>query len=103
MSLRDTILSANDISVSPVEVPEWGCTVYVRTWSEADAMKVKRAGKTGGDDADVVLVSACDQDAKPLFTEEDLPALRQKSAVVIGRIAMAAVKHQGIGPDTDMD
>lgn len=89
----------NDTKALPVEVPEWQCTVFVKTWTVAE-----RAGFldqfNGGDRGKLlgVLVASClcDEHGNRLFNADDVQALEDKSAAVLDRLGLLALKHNGI-------
>jgi hypothetical protein len=99
MTLRDQILSAADRPTRAVEVPEWGCTVHVRTMSAADRERIE----TGGDKDRwrERLLAACltDDQGAPIFTPADAAALSEKSGPVIVRLARVAIDLNAIGED----
>jgi hypothetical protein len=97
MNLKAQILNAADVKTSAVEVPEWGCTVHVRTMTGADAASMQKHK----DDAFIVCLIACDEHGQRLFEDSDHEALLQKSALAIHRIAKAALVHNGLGGDQE--
>ena len=102
---RDQILGADDRKVEPVECPEWGGTVYVRSLSgaERDALEltVSAAFKAGGNavNARARFAAAFLSDDKggALFTDVDVEALGNKSAVALERVWNAGQRLNGIG------
>lgn len=106
MSLdRSAILAAADRKTAPLEVPEWGGTVYLRTLTglERDALEAeitKNGGKVGKNfRARFCALVLADESGKRLFEDKDADALAEKSGAVLGRICEAAFKHNGIGPE----
>ena len=103
---RDAILRADDLPRKPVEVPEWGGTIYIRTMSGTerdrfDAAIVARGqdGKvfdTKGLRVEIVVLTACDEDGKLLFSEKDKEALSLKSGNVLERLCNVSRKLNGI-------
>jgi len=103
MSLtREQILQADDRKVVPVNTPEWGGQVFVRsmTADERDEYEQDRA-EAKGDDADknlkgvrasLVARTLCDEQGDLLFTEDDVAALGKKSAKAMSRVFNAAAK-----------
>lgn len=96
---RREILAAKDFRLEPVDVPEWGGRVYVRTMTgeERDAFEDKvleiRDPKTGipksikGLKTLLVSLTACDKEGKRLFAGDgDAKKLAQKSGAAIERI-----------------
>ena len=106
---RREILTNKDFKVEPVDVPEWGGRVYVRsmTGEDRDAFEDKvlevRDPKTGipkslkGLKTLLVTLTVCDKDGKRLFAAEgDVNKLAQKSADAIERIFKVAEKLSGV-------
>lgn len=86
------ILAASDIKTKPVDVPEWGGTVYVKTISgtERDRFENLLNKDRDGFRVKFVVTAACDESGKPLFTQEQVTALSEKSGVAINRVFDAA-------------
>lgn len=94
-TLRDQILAADDLKVIAVDVPEWGCTVHVRTMSggERDAFEERQQRDPFKDiRARLAVLTVCDEEGNLLFTDADIPALTKKSAAALDRIFAAATK-----------
>jgi len=98
---RDTILSITDSKLEPLEIPEWGGTIYIRTITGGERDGVEYAlsedPKTGNRRqqnfrAYFVSLVACDESGKRLFKNQDIPALAQKSGAAIERIVDAGLK-----------
>lgn len=108
MSLKDQILSANDLPMEEVPTPEWGegSFVFVRTMSgtERDAFEQSMlAAKKGGTTnlvnirARLAVLCICDEKGQRLFADDDAEALGKKSAMVLDRIFEVAQRLNGIG------
>ena len=98
----DQILAANDLPTEIVEVPEWGGKVKVQGLSRASYDAIAKAaevsvpatgpGQVAGtkrdDDkfSDLLFVSCV---VEPNFTEEHIPALRNKSLGALNRVYQA--------------
>lgn len=115
MSLRDQILTAEDLETRDVEVPEWPdsdgnpTVVQIRTLTgkERDAFESSFA-KTGKGGRKVKsdytnfrakLLVRCLQDpatGEPIFTDKDAPRLGQKSSAAIDRLFEVASEMSGI-------
>ena len=109
MSLRDKILKiSNDTPSEVVEVPEWDVKVLVRGMTlgakddflaaivDATSKSANVKNFTSG-----VLV-ACSYDPETgerLFSESDIPALKERSAVAIQRIVDVGVRLSGLGDE----
>ena len=115
-ALRSAILAAQDIDLTPVDVPEWGVTVYVKTLSNGQRDRYlksirKTVGKGKHEKVEVELEDAttkllvlvtCDKDGQPVFTDAgDVQALRGKSAKAMQRISDAAAKKNGFDEDAE--
>lgn len=109
MSLRDKILKVqNDTPSELVEIPEWEVKVLVRgmTLGAKDdflAAIVDSTSKSANvkNFTSGVLV-ACSYDPESgerLFSETDIPALKERSAVAIQRIVDVGVRLSGLGDE----
>lgn len=104
MSLRDRILQADDIGRELVEVPQWGVTVEVRTMSAGKRSRMLQtcALPDGTIDLDrlypmLIVATVFDpEDGERVFTEEDMPALQEKSASSIEFVAQKAMEMSGM-------
>ena len=101
MSLRELILAANDRPLRAVEVPEWGCTVYLRPLNGNGRVNLLRALASNKNDAvygDALVYAICDADGNAVFTKDDIAALNDKNGQVLERLADELVKASGAGP-----
>lgn len=92
MNIRDTILGCDDKPTRAIEVPEWGVTVHVPTYSLAEISAAGQMKLT-----DMALLSASDAEGKPVFQAEDLDALKRKSYRACERIIDAFIELNGFG------
>ena len=104
---KSQILSATDLPIEAVEVPEWGGTVHVRTLSsyerdqfEAATVKV-RGRKTEPNLANLrarlACLVICDEKGKPLFdVTEDARMLGDKSSKALDRVLAVARRLNGM-------
>src|SRR4051794_20112140 len=105
MLTKDQILSASDLPTEPVQVPEWGGCVYLRTMSgtERDSFEqgIVDARKSGTElvniRARLAVKTVCDQSGTRLFTDDDADALGKKSGKALDRIFEVAQRLNGIG------
>jgi len=110
MSIRDTILKAQDLPSEEVEVKEWGVTFTLRgltagqvgdfydrvTRYDGDGLRIDR--RLWG----VELLMACAYDGdKPVFDRADRDPLLDKPSSVITRLASTAAKLSGLSGDDD--
>ena len=105
MSLsRNQILEANDLPKKEVKVPEWNGSVFIRTLTgeerdrfEADYAEMKEKKAIGNFRAKFLALAICDEEGKPLFTQEDVNSLGKKSARALQRLFNIATTMSGIG------
>jgi len=106
---RDAILTADDLKIDVVEVPEWGGAVRVRGLSgaERDAFEASVVDlSSNGRRAPVMnlvnlrakLAARCivDENGARLFEDADIVALGRKSAQALQRVFEAAQRLSGL-------
>lgn len=99
---KDQILSANDVNLLKITVPEWGGDVYIRvmTVGERDAYENEwqRKKDTGVDDFRTKFLVRClvDEKGNRLFDNGDVQRLAEKSARVMNRVWLAAMEHNNL-------
>jgi hypothetical protein len=103
---REAILNAPDIQVEDVDVPEWGGKVRVRglTGAERDAFEQSIMEQRGRDmslnlrniRAKLVALSVVDEQNNRIFSDADVKALGQKSAVALQRVFEVAQRLSGL-------
>jgi len=104
MTLRETILEAQDIVETTVEVPEWGdVKITLRSLNGKERVKLYE-GVTGKMKvfmyADILIVTAYDpENGEPVFDPADREALAEKSGNVLDRLASVVLGISGL--DTD--
>lgn len=102
---REAILGAVDLKTVPVQVPEWGGTVYVRSLSGREREQIEyrqvedRQSKDPKRNFRGLILAFCLSDAagKPLFTAADAEMLGAKAAKAVERVFEAALKLNGFG------
>jgi hypothetical protein len=109
---RTDILEADDTRYETVQCPEWGGDVRLRSISGAkrDAYESSLMEERGGSRkmnlrnarAKLIVLTAVDEDGRPLFTSDDLRALGAKNAAPLDRLFDAARKLAGMSDD-DID
>lgn len=109
---REAILGANDVVIEPLEVEEWGGTVYIRGLSsqERDSydrtlVRVGPRGQTSVGNLDNVratLAVRCivDQEGNRLFSDKDAAELGKKSSSAVQRVWELARKLSGMDDET---
>jgi len=109
---RDAILGATDLKVAPLDVPEWGGTVYLRTITGLERERFEESiSPTTDEDGKIVkknldffrarfaAMVCADADGNRLFTDKDIDALGRKSARPLERILKAGMGLNGMGKD----
>jgi hypothetical protein len=113
MSLRDQILTAQDLPAEQFPIPEWGCTVEVRGMSgtqrsEFLARFFDSEGKPTANPIETYphLVAAHVFDpatGERVFTEDDAEALSAKSAAILELLAGKALSLSALQPKAVAD
>lgn len=113
----DEILSADDLELEQVDVPEWGGHVWVRGLSgtdrdkfEASMIDRKQRGRNTTselrlDNLRAGLVARCivnSQTKQRIFTDHQVEALGRKSAAALDRVYEVASRLSGLRPQ-DVD
>lgn len=113
----DEILSADDLAIERVEVPEWGGHVYVRGLSGTDRDKfessmIERRQRGRGtqselklDNVRAGLVARCivsSQTKQRIFTDSQIETLGRKSAAALDKVYEVASRLSGLRPE-DVD
>lgn len=109
MSIRDKILAVSDDTPSEVvEIPEWGVSVLVKGFSlgaKDDFLTAVYNPETKKSDirafnSGVLIGTAYDPDTgEKLFTEDDIPVLKQKSASAVQKIVDVGARLSGLTDD----
>ena len=112
MSLRDDILSADDLPTTEVEVPEWGVTVFVRamTGTERDVYEsnlieqkdLPMSKRLANMRAKLVVLCTVDADGNRIFNDDDINAVGSKSSSAVSRVAVVA-QHLNALTDNDVE
>lgn len=102
--LKNQIFKAQDCKLEAVEVEEWGVTLYVKTLSGSERAKLRsitdhltKSGRESEADTHLLILSACDAQGNKVFADSDFAALNEKNASIITRVAMAALRVNGLG------
>lgn len=109
----DQIFAADDLTLKPVEVPEWGGTVYVRPLGgdERDAYEASMTIQKGpelesnpvGMRARLVVRGVTDANGVRLFKDNDAPRLGQKNAAVLDRLFDEIAELSGLSASSVED
>ena len=108
---KDQILESGDLTITTVDVPEWGGSVGVRSMTgtdrdafEASMVTTDAAGNRRPDMTNfrtkLVALTVVDGDGNLMFSAEDMPALGRKSAAALERVFVAAQKLNGLADDS---
>lgn len=91
------ILAAKDVKLSdPIQVPEWGDAVYIKTLSGAERDTFEEAyaeQKMKSFRVRFLVLTLADESGERLFDDSDVPALSGKSSIVINRLFEKAWSH----------
>lgn len=96
------ILGAKDRKIQPVEVPEWGGVVHVRSLSTAEAFALEQAMRPLEDRGEIAACQLaaflCDEAGVQLFADfrAAMPVL-EKLPAVIKRVVTAGMVLNGMG------
>ena len=107
MSLRDKIEGAKDRNAECVEVPEWGCDVYIgiisgeqrAEWSRFVVDNCKPGAPEPKYVRERLVASAlCDEDGAQVFpdTEAGWKALAKRNTLVVERLFDKAIERNGL-------
>ena len=107
MSLRDRILSANDIATKVIHVPLWDVDLEIRTLSSLERTRMIKActDKDGNVDLEkmyplLVISSAHDPESgMKVFDHDDMVAVSDKSAAAIEMVAKVAMEMSGMNAE----
>lgn len=104
MLTREQIQAASDLKSEVVPVPEWGgdVTVIVMDGFARDAFQVAlQAGDKSVSyfQASLLVATVVGDDAKSLFTADDIDWLRKKSSPALTRVGRIAERMNGFGPE----
>ena len=84
-----------------VTMPEWGCTVFVRTLSAREFIRLNERMKADPDHATYhsLIVSVVTDEGAPVFGDDDAPALADQPWQVVSRLAEAFNELNGSKDD----
>lgn len=99
----DDILAANDITLEPEDVPEWGGRVYIGVMSEeqarAYAEEMSDEKKRRGAMLRLLAFTLRNAKGEPLIPLDKMDAFRKKSVKVYMRLQKKALKLNGFLED----
>jgi hypothetical protein len=105
--LRESILGSDDIVREPVDVPEWGVTLEVRSMTGAERTRIMdlAANERGQVNLtmvypEVVIATTFDPESgEQVFEPSDRDALLAKAAVPLERLATVGMRLSGFTQD----
>lgn len=86
---KAAILSAGDVTLNKVNVPEWGGDVYIKTISGLDRDRFEEGyseQKMKNFRARFLVLTLCDEKGDRLFTDAEVDELGKKSSIVLNRL-----------------
>lgn len=99
---KEGILAADDLQHQTVDVPEWGCSVVLRQLKRIEIVDAEREA-TVGDEIDwprCSLYKLASALVEPTFDFEEIMALNQKNASVVGKLITFQDVLQGGGANS---
>ncbi len=108
MNLKEQILNAEDSVIEPVDIPEWSCTVHVKTLSGIERDRIEAEIHSGDGDnlvnlrAKMAVATVCDEQGNLVFTPDDAAELGNKSASALSKIFNVATRLSGM-TEADVD
>jgi hypothetical protein len=94
----DEILASSDLMEEIIDCPEWGGQVKIRSFSKACQLDIRKAASVGGslDNDKLEMLLLVQGMVEPQFAADQIPLLREKSAVVIDRILKRILEVAGM-------
>lgn len=98
--LKNCILNAIDTRIEPVHMPEWGCTVYVKTLTGKELQDFQNLPQDKDHATYLLALSLCDQDGTRLFGLDEVEELQAKSWAAIAKLVIIAQKLNRFDEDS---
>jgi hypothetical protein len=86
---KAAILSAGDVTLNKVHVPEWGGDVFIKTISGIDRDRFEEGyseQKMKNFRSRFLVLTLCDDKGDRLFTDTEVDELSKKSSIVLNRL-----------------
>ena len=98
---KEDVLNAPDIREKVVEVPEWGGSVKVKTFTRAQHQVMRERAVIDGvfSKNRYEMLMFVEGVVEPKFTESDVEAILQKSSTAVGRVMEEILSVIGAGPE----
>lgn len=95
MNLKEQITNARDVEITPLEVPEWGTTVYLKQVNVKERIalveQINEANMGNGRlSVFTVLFTLCDESGNLVFGPDDYDLVASKNSRVVDRISNKA-------------
>lgn len=95
---REEVLGAKDRRTDPVEVPEWGGAVVVRSLSKGEQLEIQRNAVVDDEIQPdrmqmYIFLEGC---VEPEFGPDDLAALKEKNAKAMDRVINRVMELSGM-------
>ena len=97
----EEILTAPDLEEKRVEVPEWGGSVRIRSFTKEQQQALRKAATVGGEvDNDYLeLLMFVNGVIEPRFSEDQAVLLKDKNAGAVDRVLKALMEITGLNKD----
>ena len=107
MSLRDKIISADDISKKQIEIPEWECSIEIRTMTAKQRADILNEVTDDSGKLDhsklgpfMIIASCFDPETGELiFTKDDVEMIMSKASGPVEKLMSEAMTLSGFGKD----
>lgn len=107
MSLKDEIIAARDSKREPLDVPEWGLRVWIRTITSVEqdslADELYANGRKPGMaelKTRTLALALVNEEGERVFTDAEAAALNDKNAIAVQRCYDKFEELQGYGSQT---
>jgi hypothetical protein len=100
---RDQIRKAKVQMCRPIEVEEWGGTIFVKRLNPLEYAKFQGLVKADAPFHEYAMLFACDESGKPMFDESDREFLEEQPVEILEKVFFAGVdqlnkKREGDDP-----
>jgi endonuclease IV len=104
---KDDLLKFNDCKVESVEVPEWDCTLHIRSMSgheraqlQSKIVECEKTNRWAEAYATAVCLGIAHANGDRLFSDKDFDKIMEKRADVVERLAIAVSHHNGLSANS---
>lgn len=97
---RLDILGSNDLPREEVDCPEWGGSVLVRGLTLGELSQITSGtGSTLDVNTSALVSCIVGDDGSPVFTQDDIEAIKAKNAVPLMRLVQIINRLSGLSPE----